>query len=373
MANMKDYVAWRGDIDLTGSPWNAVDALLMATLSYLDFHSVDNARGWTLEEAERIDLLQECPFASFPPRKEVFRAMAGSRRFKDCRIHYYIALTNPAMEMQFSAMCIDLPDDTLCVAFRGTDNTLIGWREDFNMAYQPVVPGQEAAKAYLEQVAGLTDRPLRLVGHSKGGNLAVYAAACVSPELQERIEGVWNFDGPGMHHDVFESEGYARIVDRIYSYLPQTSIIGLLMDYCERYTVVRSVASGISQHDPMTWQVYGPAFETLESIDRTSSVVRDTLHEWLENSTPEQRGAFVDTMFRLAESTKATTMSELTNEKLKSLMKMIGNRKEVPPEARRIFNRLIAQAVTLGFGNVMERVRNRKEEETPESSLDKEE
>ncbi|MBO7662451.1 MAG: DUF2974 domain-containing protein [Clostridia bacterium] len=371
MANMKDYVAWRGDIGLTASPWNAVDALLMATLSYLDFHSVDNARGWTLEEAERIDLLQESPFASFPPRKEVFRAMAGSPRFKDCRIHYYIALTNPAMEMQFSAMCIDLPDDTLCVAFRGTDNTLIGWREDFNMAYQPVVPGQEAAKAYLEQVAGLTDRPLRLVGHSKGGNLAVYAAACVSAEIQERIESIWNFDGPGMHHDIFTSDGYARIVDRIYSYLPQTSIIGLLMDYCERYTVVRSVASGISQHDPMTWQVYGPDFEKMESIDRTASVVRDTLHDWLENSTPEQRGAFVDAMFRLAESTRATTMSELTNEKLKSLMKMIGNRKEVPPEARRVFNRLLAQAVTLGFGNVMERVRSRKEEETPDSSLDK--
>lgn len=367
MANMTDYLAWRGDIPISGNaPWNCIDALLMSSLCYLNFHGVDNPTGWTLEEAARIDLLQESPFATFPPRKEAFLAMSKSARFKDCRIHHFIALTDPEKEMQFSAMCIDLPDQTLCVAFRGTDNTLVGWREDFNMAYQPVVPGQEAAKLYLERVAGMTDKPLRLTGHSKGGNLAVYSAACASPEVQDRIESIWNYDGPGMHHDIFGSEGYARIVDRIQTYIPQTSIIGLLMDHCEKYTVVRSTATGISQHDPMTWQVYGPKFEEVEKIDRTASVVRDTLHDWLENSTPEQRGAFVDTMFRLAESTKATSMSELLNEKLRSLVAMVGYRKEIDPETRRVFNRLMAQAVSLGFGNVMERVRGRIGQENSE-------
>ena len=360
MANMTDYLAWRGDVPISEqAPWNCIDALLMATLCYLNFHGMDHPKGWTLEEAARIDLLQESPFASFPPRKECFLAMAKSIRFRECRIHHFIAMTDSEMEMQFSAMCIDLPDQTLCVAFRGTDNTLIGWREDFIMAYQPVGPGQEAAKLYLERVAAVSDRPLRLAGHSKGGNLAVYSAACTEPEVQDRIESIWNFDGPGMHHDVFGSEGYARIVERIHTYVPQTSIIGMLMDYCERYTVVHSTATGISQHDPMTWQVYGPKFEEMEKIDRTASVVRDTLHGWLENSTPEQRGAFVDTLFRLAESTKATSMSDLLNEKLRSVMTMVGNRKEIDPETRRVFTRLMAQAITLGFGNVMGRVRGR--------------
>ena len=361
MANMLDYMAWRGEFTLEASPWNAVDGLLMATLSYLNFHGIQDARGWSLEEAKRIDLLIESPDASFPLRQEVFLRMAESERFSGCRMHHFISLTDEDLSMQFSAMCLDLPDGTMVVAFRGTDNTLIGWREDFNMSFQTRVPGQEAAGYYLERAAALNNRPLRLVGHSKGGNLAVYAAATVAPNIQARIESIWSYDGPGMNREMSGADGYLQIRDRIRSYIPQTSIIGLLMDYYKPYTVVHSTASGISQHDPMSWQVYGGKFEEMESIDRTASVVCETLHEWLQNSTPEQRAAFVDALFQMADRTKATKMSDLLNEKFRTLWKMFGGRKDVDPEVRRIFNRLIAQAVSLGFGNVVERVRGKKE------------
>ena len=149
------------------------------------------------------------------------------------------------------------------------------------------------------------------MGHSKGGNLAVYAGAAVPEKIQKRIEGIWTYDGPGMNLEISRSEGFERIRDRIHSYVPQTSIIGMLMDYYKPYTVVRSTAKGLEQHDPMTWQVYGTHFEELESIDRTASVVSETLHEMLANSTPEQRGAFVETLFRLADNTNATRMSDI--------------------------------------------------------------
>ena len=165
-----------------------------------------------------------------------------------------------------------------------------------------------------------------------------------------------------MNRQISATAGYRRIKDKIRSYIPQSSIIGLLMDYYTPYTVVKSVASGLSQHDPMSWQVYGPKFEEMESIDRKAEIVCQTLHEWLQNSTPEQRGAFVDTIFRMADTTNATRMSDITNEKLRSLRKMYGGRKDVDPETRRVFNRLMAQAVTLWFGNVVERVRGQKEE-----------
>lgn len=365
MANIVDYLAWRGDISLEVSPWNELDGLLMAVLSYLNFHGVQDHRGWTLEEAKRIDLLIEDGGASFEGRKKVFEAMADSDRFSGCRMHHFIARTDEELSMQFSAECLDLPDGTMCVAFRGTDNTLVGWREDFNMAYQTQVPAQAAAAYYLSKAVKETDGPIRLIGHSKGGNLAVYAAAGVSEKIQDRIESIWSYDGPGMNMEMARSEGFGRIRPKIRSYIPQTSIIGLLMEYYEPYTVVRSTAKGLEQHDPLTWQVYGRRFEELPGVDRTACVVRDTLHEMLTNSTPEQRAAFVDALFRMADNTNATKMSDILNEKFRSFRKMYGSRKDLDPETRRTFTRLIAQAVSLGFGNVVERVRKKPEQDGP--------
>ena len=366
MANLIDYLAWRGEFPLAVSPWNEIDGLLVAVLSYLNFHGLQDHRGWTLREAKRIDLLIPDDHTAFPGRRKMFVAMAESNRFGDCRMHHFIALTDEDVSMQFSAMCVDLPDDTMAVVFRGTDNTLVGWREDFNMSYQTRVPAQQAAAYYLMKAAKLSNKPIRLMGHSKGGNLAVYAGAAVPEQIQNRIESIWSYDGPGMNLDISRSDGFARIRDKIRSYIPQTSIIGLLMEYYKPYTVVHSTAKGIEQHDPMSWQVYGVHFEELESIDRTAGVVCETLHEMLTNSTPEQRGAFVDTLFRLADNTNATKMSDILNEKFRSLVKMAGGRKELDPETRRVFSRLMGQAVTLGFGNVVERVRGKNEKDGPD-------
>ena len=237
---------------------------MMANLSYLDFHGLGDERGWTLADAKRLELVQDTDVANFEGRKQQFLAMADTVRFGDIRMHHFISLTDEDEELQFSATCYDLPDGTLCIAFRGTDGTLVGWREDFNMSWQSVVPAQEAAVYYLEKAAELDDRPLCLVGHSKGGNLAAYAAACSRPEVQDRLKAVYSFDGPGMSPDIFQSEGYQRVVDRIHSFVPQTAIVGMMMEYHRKYTVVKSDASGIAQHDPLTWQVYGPRFETVE-------------------------------------------------------------------------------------------------------------
>ena len=255
MANMLDYLAWRGDVPLSVTPWGAVDGLICATISYLDFHGGQDSKGWTLEELNRIDAVQEGTSNSFAGRKAVFQKMAESARFNGTRMHHAIALTDHEIGMQFSAMCLDLPDGTTCVAFRGTDNTIVGWREDFDMAYQTRVPAQEAATLYLTRAAGLSDCPLRIVGHSKGGNLAVYASACVPKKVQKRIESIWSYDGPGMNREMSQSEGFARIREKIRSYIPQTSIIGLLMDYYEPYTVVRSTASGICQLMGSCWLI----------------------------------------------------------------------------------------------------------------------
>ncbi len=356
---MIDYLAWRGDLTLEASPWNGIDAMLFATICYLSFNDTDNPRGRTLAEADREGLIRETDHSAFAVRRQVFEAMARSRRFGDVRMHHYIAITDAAAEMQFSATCYDLPDGRLCVGFRGTDATVIGWREDLNMSLLEPVPGQEAAACYLEKALALDGRPVRLTGHSKGGNLAMFAAAHQKAEAQERLEEIWSYDSPGMSPDVFGGEGYQRIAPKIHHFVPQTSIIGLLMEYPRPYRVVHSLNSGIQQHDILSWQVYGPRFEELEEVDENAVTIRDTLHEWLERSDRDQRAAFLDTAYRMVENTKATTISELTGEKMKTLRNMIGGSRDADPEGRKDFNKLMSLFLSLGVDNMFDRVRDK--------------
>ncbi len=368
MANMVDYLAWRGDLSLDVSPWNEVDALLMANLCYLDFRDVDRDGGLTLAEAKRMDRLLDGTNPLQQNRRKQFETMAETTRFGGVRMHHYIALTDPAQNLQFSATCYDLPDGTLCVAFRGTDGTFVGWKEDFNMSFQPTVPAHEAAMFYLRKASELDGRHIRLTGHSKGGNLAVYAAACSDHALQNRIVEIHTFDGPGMDPEVFQSEGYRRILGKIRSFVPQTSIVGMMMEYHRVYTVVRSSASGISQHDPLTWQVYGPRFETMEKIDENAEVISDTLHEWLEKTDRSEREQMVDAVFGVLENTKATSVSEMMGERLRSLTGMALGAKELNPESRKSVMRLVGLMLTLGFGNLTERYLQKRQEAKAEAA-----
>ncbi len=370
MADITDYVAWRGDLSFEQSPWNDVDALIFASLSYLSFQGTENARGVTLAQAKERELLLPMEHPLFGVRKAMFEAMADSVRFRDCRMHHFIAVTNAEKRMQFSAVCCDLPDGTLCVAFRGTDATLVGWREDMDMSLLEPVPAQEAAVYYLQRAMELDGRSVRVVGHSKGGNLAAYACAKAEPALQERLMGIWSFDGPGMAPDVFESEGYRRIRPGIHSLVPQTSIVGMMMCYHEPYTVVHAMAEGMQQHNPHTWQVRGPGFEVLEEIDDNARIISETLHEFLQQSDKEQRAAFLDAAFRMIESTGATSLGEIREDKLKSLWNAFTSGKELKPETRKQFNKVVGLFVSLGVGNVIERYRNRKSERAAERELE---
>ncbi len=354
---MMDYVIWRGDIDMNYAPFNVIDALLFASLCYLDFRGVDNHTGRTLAEADRDGLVVDTDHNLFSARKQLFEAMARSRRFGECRMHHFISLTDREAEMQFSAICYDLPDGTCCVAFRGTDATVVGWREDMNMSVLDPVPGQEAALYYVQKLLEKDGCRIRMAGHSKGGNLGVYAAAHLSAALQDRISEIWSFDAPGMAPDVFNSEGYRRIAPKIHHYVPQTSIVGLMLEYPRPYTVVHSTASGMQQHDIHSWQVIGTRFEELDSVDENAVTIRDTLHEWVDKSDKKQRAAFVDAAFKILESTNVTTVGELKGEKMKNLRAMISGSRELDPEMKKEFNKLMNLFLSLGADNVWDRFR----------------
>ncbi|MCI2047071.1 MAG: DUF2974 domain-containing protein [Faecalibacterium sp.] len=304
MANILDYLGWRGDLSFSQSPFHAVDSLLLCCLSYIHFDEIVPAPGRgeiALPEAASRFLSKEAGRRTVraPDDELVLQKAALSRRFRTVRLAAYVSDFDSARQKQFCAVTFLLPDDTACLVYRGTDDTLVGWKEDFNMSFLSVVPAQQDALTYFTTVAhAYPARLLRTAGHSKGGNLAIFAAARCGL-LQGRILGIYNNDGPGFQREMLQSAGYHAIQNRIHTFVPQSSLIGMLLEHTERYQVVHSNQKGILQHDPYSWEVFGNDFVTEPAITPSQQQCNRAIRDWIASVPPAQREAFVEELFRL--------------------------------------------------------------------------
>ena len=356
MPNMMDYLAWRGDIALDYSPFNDVDSLILASLRYL---TSPEDTGLLRDLALTVPPVDKMQFSFVHEIRAMLSAAAMTERFAGIGMRHPVAVTDQDRDMQFAAVTFDLPDGTHYVAFRGTDSTIVGWREDFNMAFESPVPAQSAAVRYLHEAAALTDGPLILGGHSKGGNLAVYAAAHADPMTQNRIRAVYSFDGPGLDDATMASEGYARIARRIRSFVPQHSVVGLLLTYHPEYTVVKSDGVGLLQHDSFTWQVLGTDFIAVTELDVSAQLVDQTVHTWLSQVSPEKRRIFVNTIFDVLEASGANTVKELVRNIPSRLPAVLKALQQVDAETARMVLTLWGQFVAISATNIIELVRQR--------------
>ena len=356
MPNIMDYLAWRGDISLAYSPFNDLDSLVLASLSYLSYPQEPTPIRDLGVFVPAVDKLQ---FAFVHEIRAMLSAAAMTERFAGVRMHHPIAVTDQDRDMQFAAVTFDLPDGAHYVAFRGTDSTIVGWREDFNMAFESPVPAQTAALKYLNEAAALTSGPLILGGHSKGGNLAVYAAAHADPMLQSRIRRIYSFDGPGLDDATMASEGYENIARRIRSFVPQQSVIGLLLAYHPEYTVVKSDGIGLMQHDSFTWQVLGTDFIAVTELDVSSQLVDQTVHAWLSRVSKDQRRVFVNTIFDILEASGANTVKELLKDVPGRVPAVLKALSKVDFETAKMIVTLWGQFVTIGATNIIGLVHQR--------------
>lgn len=304
MADVFDYLKWRGDLSFTQDPPNEVDALIFSALSYIRY-------GGSVEQYPNTPLtLREAAedYFALPDYEERIRVKndldmlhdaARSNRFGYTKLCFYRDLFIPEQETQFAAVTFLLDDGTAFLAFRGTDYSLVGWKEDFNMSFQQTVPAQRLALQYTREVSAEYMLPLRLGGHSKGGNMAVFAAARSSPMLQQRILEVYNHDGPGFTQYMMGDPGYIAMVPRIKTYIPQSSVIGMLLEHEEPYEVVRSKTVSLLQHDPYSWEVMGNGFVQMQEVTESSRFVDTTLKAWFADMTNQEREQLVDVMFTL--------------------------------------------------------------------------
>ncbi len=318
MADLFAYLQWRGDLPLTQVPLNCVDSLILSTLAYLRFDGIvaeDLTNPLPLPEAAEI-------FAALPDLENRIRskldpalleAAAAAPRFREIRLAFYRSLFLPEAETQFAALAYLLPDGSAYLAYRGTDATLVGWKEDFNMSFQDFVPSQQRAVQYADEFTAMSSAPLWLGGHSKGGNLAVFAAAkCAA---QARILGVFSNDGPGFSDYLINDPGYLAIVPKVHTFIPESSIIGRLLDHREHYRVIQSSQTGWMQHDPYSWEVLAGDFIDGEDVSSETKFMDKTIRHWLENIDREERGKFVDAVYALVSANGAEKVRQLRQPK----------------------------------------------------------
>lgn len=362
-ANIIDYLLWRGDLPLREYPFNEVDCAVLASISYLPFERIDLTsvrEPLTLgEAAQRLLQLPDIGRAVLLPDDVRFLSvLTECPRFRDARLVAFANRIDAASQTQFSATTLSLGGEALYVAFRGTDETLIGWKEDFNMGVVCPVPSQTLAVEYLNETAGNSDRPLIVCGHSKGGNLAIYAAAFCREEVQSRIRTIYNFDGPGFTDEVLSTDGYARIKPRIQTYLPQFSVVGMLFGNEGKCTIVHSEQVGIMQHDLFSWSVERDRFCYLETIDRSSRFIDCTLDAWISRMDHNQREQFVEGIYTVLKETNAHTTKELGDNWFTTVRRALRSLKHLDEPTRQAVVQtllLLVKSTREGFNQVVQK------------------
>jgi hypothetical protein len=363
MAGIFDYIAWRGDLDFRRSPFNPVDNIILTHISYFPFDHVvpglEKKKGISLAAAaKRIShILKKKPGALddllvFQDDPVLLTAMGSSERYGNLELRSYVNQIDPEVEKQFSAVSILGCGGMSLISYRGTDNTIIGWKEDFNMSYSPEIPAQREAVLYLENMAAQIRGPLCLGGHSKGGNLAVYAAAFCKEQIRRRIRVVYSNDAPGFSRDVLENPGFLKIRDRIRSFVPQSSIVGMLFEHDENYTIVKSSQTGLMQHDVFSWEVTRDDVVRLKNMSQESVFLNRTLRDWINGLDKEQRRHFSDALYEILASVGTGSIRGLGNDWLKTVSLMIQAYKGIDEPTKKIITKTISALLKAARNNL---------------------
>lgn len=323
MGTVYDYLTWRGDLTFGAAPFCEVDSLILSMFAYLDMQGIVPAPDeegeisvWEASNAfiERYPDPKKTKMGVLIPKDivKMMKALCVTQRFGNLKMSGFVNIIDPQTELQFSAVTFRMADGTAIVTYRGTDDTLIGWKEDMNMCFLPVVPAQLKAAEYLKVVAAKHDGKLIVTGHSKGGNLAVYAAVHSDAAIRNRIKAVYSNDGPGFGSNILEDSDYQEMRSRICNLVPQSSVVGMLLEHDENFTVVKSrQKAGLLQHNGLSWEILGNSFVHLKDVTPDSRKLDRTVNQWIRDMTPEQREEFAEAVYQLFSVDGAQTLTDL--------------------------------------------------------------
>lgn len=348
MGNIMDYISWRGDLSFEQSQFNEVDNLILACFSYVNLDgisAVTKQKGIGLKkltkEFMKLHTMKELEADKSFIRLAPFMMMemAKSVRFGKCVVRNYVNDIVTEAEQQFAAMEIVLENGTSYVSFRGTDDTIIGWKEDFNLS-TGVVPAQKRAIEYLQKISEHTDGMLRVGGHSKGGNLAIYGSV-MCKSAHEKILEIYSNDGPGFSREFQELPEMKEMMPKIIRIIPEYSIIGTLLEHEKEPVIVASSSKGLLQHDGFSWEVQGPALVRRDSLNKTALRFIEILHKWIDGMDTEQKRLLIEDLFATLQASGYENLSEVQSGGLKSLAAMVKRVEKFAPESRGMMQELL--------------------------------
>lgn len=366
MGTIIDYLKEYGDYTFSEKPLNEVDSLILSQFAYLKFDGivpeVGKASAVTIgyldKRQDKDKLFADERYRE--PNTELFEEMLHSVRFGTLRIKEYVNLVETEQETQFSAVTYILDDQTVYVAYRGTDESIVGWKEDFNLAFSDPVLGQLRSVEYLNETAKRFDGRFYVGGHSKGGNFAVYAAMNCKKEIQNGIIKIYNHDGPGFRPEVRRDGHYEEIAERVVKIIPHSSLVGMLLEsHAEGYTVVESKSFGLLQHNPYTWLVKEDAFVRVKDIYKSRKFMDEALNAWILSMDDAQIHSFVDTLYEVVSASQAVTLIDFTADWKKSMTAVITAAKELDEETASMMKKIVASLFEIAREHAKEEFRHK--------------
>ena len=351
MKNVVDYLKYYGNLSFDEYAFNEVDSLLLALLSYVKFDTiVPNGKNdfIYLEEAcfKFLKKFSKQDFKNedwlFPNSYKLMECLQHSKRFYHAKIYHLVSSVDS--NGQFGAITIRLPNHITYISFEGTDSNVVGWKEDFQIIYQFPISSQKMAQEYFNQTIRLFDRKVYVGGHSKGGNLAMYAYLYGNEKWKKKVQHVYNFDGPGFLDSVVHSKEYEEMRKKLTTVVPKESVIGMILGN-QDFQVVNSSARAILQHDGYSWECFGGCFVKTD-LSKKSEKLKSNLHEYLQGMSEEEKKSFVETFFAIFEKTQITNIMQLRELKISTLLNLMKELKNIPSSTKRNLIALLRMLIT---------------------------
>lgn len=361
MGNILDYLDWRGDISFASDGFGEVDGLVLSQFVYVPLDkivpcgtdmTISISEAYSLYDKETVD--EKKKIISFEQDSLLFEKLANSKRFGNIMLSGYVNYIDPEKDVQFSAVTCQIEDGTVFVAFSGTDDTVAGWKEDFNISYMQYTLSQVYSVNYLNEKFRGTSKALRIGGHSKGGNLAVYSSAFCEDSVRNAISEVYSFDGPGFREEITRSEKYIGILPKIKSYVPESSVVGMLLSNSMEHKIVKSTASGLKQHFAYNWELIGNRFILADELSKSGTIIKKAVTGWLEEFSDEDRKTLVDTLFTVLEAPEKDTLKEIVKGKWSAYSSMFRAIRGLSPEQQSVIRDAVKKIAKNGRDAIAE-------------------